>query len=99
MEDLEQWKARMEDRLLILEGGHKRLADSVILNNKQTDEMYNLFKVGKNGFIVLGKICDGIMWLGKKIYVLAKPLIVLFAIGLAVWHYLSTGVWDFKWPL
>lgn len=100
---LAKWQVDMEKKvqahsrdITMIIGKHKSLADAVETNNKQTQEMYDVFSLVKDGLIFLGRVYEGCLWLVTKISKLIKPIIVIVLFIFAVWTWVRTGVWTFK---
>ena len=101
-EQLEKWQHDMEKKMHLhsheissLMNRHKRLSDAVQKNNEQTQEMFDLFSVIKNGLLFFGRLYNGCVWLANKLSKLIKPLVVIVLFAFACWKLFKTGVWDF----
>lgn len=106
----DKWRETVEQRLNSIDGRleenavalqthavrHETLVKSVTLNNTQTQRMYEIFVPVENAFIMIGKAYNGAVWLFTKIAKLAKPLMWIFGLGIAIISFFKTGVWDWK---
>lgn len=89
---------RLEAEMLQLATQDKLLAEGIATNNGQTQEMYEIFLPAKKFFIACGKLYDFIAKIGEVFVKLAKPIIFLVALCIALLHWLKTGKWELILP-
>ena len=101
--DMDPWRVELErkvdetlQRVKAVVEKHDEFAQTQILNNAQTQEMYDLFSLIKGLLVALGKMYSGTVWLLTKVSKIARPLMYLIGLGIALLTALKTGEW--KWP-